>query len=104
MYGNSPGVGDINNYICIDLCQSCFLKNGAQVDIGGLDSEQGTVVRSDDFGNKWYVDGQFVASTSDSDYVVKIAGCSGYQNHTTYFRPLITVKGNVTVSAIKYMK
>lgn len=101
-YGNSIGVGDVENTLSIDLSRSCFLSEGVRTDIGGLELKEGTVVRSEDFGNKWFVDGRLVASSHEGDGVVKISG-SSFTSDKVALRPVISVKGDVHVSAIEYM-
>ena len=102
-YGNSIGVGDVRNSLSIDLSRSCFLKNGHRTDISGLELKEGTVVRSEDFGNRWFVDGRLVASINKDDSAVTIKGASeygtGYMDHMI---PVISVKGDAKISAIEY--
>jgi len=103
-YGNSIGVGDVTNTLSIDLSRSCFLKNGHRTDISGLELKEGTVVRSEDFGNRWFVDGRLVASINKDDSAVTIKGASEYNaNYMAYMIPVISVKGDAKISAIEYM-
>jgi len=103
-YGNSIGVGDVENTLSLDLSRSCFLKNGQRTDISGLELKEGTVVRSEDFGNRWFVDGRLVASLDTDDPAVTITGSSEYKDHYMQFmKPVISVKGGAKISAIEYM-
>jgi len=102
-YGNSIGVGDVENTLSLDLSRSCFLNNSHRTDISGLELKEGTVVRSEDFGNRWFVDGRLVASINEDDPAVTITGASEYDaKYMAYMIPLLSVKGDAKISAIEY--
>lgn len=102
-YGNSIGVGDVENTLALDLSRSCFLQNGHRTDISGLELKEGTVVRSEDFGNRWFVNGRLVASINADDPAVTITGASQYNaQYIDYMIPVISVKGAAKISAIEY--
>lgn len=102
-YGNSIGVGDVAHTLSIDLSRSCFLKDGDRTDISGLELKEGTVVRSEDFGNRWFVNGRLVASIIEDDPAVTITGGSEYNaQYMGWMFPVISVKGDAKISAIEY--
>jgi len=73
--GNNLGVGDVCKTSALDLTRSCYLLNGEMSQIDSLEQVEGTVVRSEDYGKNWFVNGKLVASESSrqEDGVVKRA-------------------------------
>lgn len=71
--GNKLGVGDLKCTSAIDLSRSCYLVDGENTFIDGLEHKAGTIVRTEDFGKNWYVNGKLVAtdSTTRDDGVVQ---------------------------------
>ena len=106
-YGPSTGVGDVENTYAIDLSRSCYLWNGGNKrDVPGLELKEGTIIRSEKFGQKWWVDGKLVASTGDdAEGVVKIDTLqltSGHPCSNEYLLPAISIKGSAKVTEIEY--
>lgn len=95
------GVG--YSYIALDCTQSGIAIGFTQsnspsfVAIAGSPSiGQGTVIRCENKGRKWYVDGELVASTSAVKGVSQIT----YMSMTCPV-PCFTIQGNLHVSAIE---
>jgi hypothetical protein len=92
------GVGDINGTVALDCCRSVILVNGALVPIVGT-CKEGSTIRCEDRGKKWYIDGRLVASTDQSDNVTFI----DVPNMTDWNAlPAISAKGSFTVSDVEY--
>jgi len=102
--GTSFGVGDVACSLAIDLARSCFLRDGIRTDMSGLEIKEGSVVRSENFGNKFFIDGRLVASADASDGGVQITGGSGWMNgdYWKFMRPALSIKGQMKISAIEY--
>jgi hypothetical protein len=60
------GVGDIDGTVALDCCRSVMVVNGALLPFDGT-CKEGSTIRCEDKGNKWYIDGRLVASTDQSD-------------------------------------
>ena len=108
---HSKGVGDVKQTLALDLTRSCYLLDGTITQIDSLEQKDGTVVRSEDWGRKWFVNGKLVASDSDSpeDGVVKSAGAERWKaNHNNWaymrahMRPIISLKGQVQVTKVEF--
>ena len=113
--GTNVGVGEPKHSLGIDLSKSCYLIDGVSTAIDGLELKEGCVIRSENFGRKWFVDGVLVASVDaeSSSNAVKIAenkwkgphqyGSSAH-GPTDDVSPAISVKGSFVISAIEYAK
>jgi len=106
---NETGVGDLDNTVGLDLSRSSIVNNGSLHRIDGLQLKNGTSIRSEDYGNRWYVDGQLVASNkvSESDSVLLLgeerARREPYSNNKDlYAHPVISATGKFKVSSFFY--
>mmetsp|Transcript_21972 Transcript_21972/g.32453 ORF Transcript_21972/g.32453 Transcript_21972/m.32453 type:complete len:317 (-) Transcript_21972:11-961(-) len=82
------GVGDVVEGMALDLFKSKFLVSGRGTSVEGLAHAEGTVVRSEDYGKRWYVNGELVHSEED------------LKNNYRY--PVISVKGEMKISFVDY--
>ena len=100
---HSKGVGDVKQTSALDLTRSCYLLDGTMTQIDSLEQKDGTVVRSEDWGRKWFVNGKLVASDSEppEDGVIKSAGAV-LHNNWAYMRPIISLKGQVQVTKVEF--
>ena len=100
------GVGDVDYTPALDLTRSCYLLNGRMTQIDSLEQVEGTVVRSEDYGKKWFVNGKLVASESSrqEDGVVKSGSYKIWDKHKGWesMRPIISLKGQVKVTEIEF--
>jgi hypothetical protein len=95
--GGTHGIGEIPSTVALDCCRSVMLLNGALIPIDGR-CKDGSTIRCEDGGNKWYVDGRLVASTDQADNVTLIEW-----NVTGVVEvPAISVKGSFCVSDVEY--
>mmetsp|Transcript_26160 Transcript_26160/g.26591 ORF Transcript_26160/g.26591 Transcript_26160/m.26591 type:complete len:333 (-) Transcript_26160:69-1067(-) len=98
------GPGDVNGTVGLDLERSKFMVNGECIqEAEGLVYTNGTVVRAEDYGKVWYVNGEIVAPTS-KEVVEKLdlTYKDGYNRPTVYvMRPLISIKGEMEITSIE---
>jgi hypothetical protein len=93
----TTGVGEVASTVALDCCRSVMLVNGTIIPIDGR-CKDGSTIRCEDRGNKWYVDGRLVASTNQADSVTLIAwNMTGMQGV-----PAISAKGSFCVSDVEY--
>lgn len=85
------GIGDTIHTYARDLTRSSFLLNGSITPVDNLNQNEGTVVRSEDFGKSWYINGDLVAINTD------------YSGGAEMF-PLIWVKGKIEVAVVELQK
>jgi hypothetical protein len=91
------GIGEMPSTVALDCCRSVMLVNGALIPIDGR-CKDGSTIRCEDGGNKWYVDGRLVASTNQADNVTLIEwNVTGMVES-----PAISVKGSFCVSDVEY--
>jgi hypothetical protein len=91
------GVGDIDGTVALDCCRSVMLVNGALLPIDGT-CEEGSTIRCEERGKKWYIDGLLVASTDQADDVAFI----DVDMTNWYALPAISAKGSFCVSDVEY--
>jgi hypothetical protein len=96
---SANGVGEKQGTVALDCCRSVILLKGALIPIDGA-CKEGSTIRGEDRGNKWYIDGRLVASTDQSDDVTFIDA----PNTTNWYGaiPAISVNGSFTVSDVEY--
>jgi len=85
------GVGDMDGTFALDLTRSSILYAGASTPTDGLEHPKGTVVRSEDYGNAWYINGVHVPI---GDSIFHNLVCP--QN-----TPLVSVKGEIGITYIE---
>jgi hypothetical protein len=92
---HAKGVGEMENTVALDCCRSVMLLNGTIIPIDGT-CKEGSTIRCEDHGQKWYIDGELVASANPFDKVavVKLTFLSGF--------PAISAKGSFCVSKVEY--
>lgn len=105
--GNKLGVGDVEYTSSIDLTRSCYLHNGANTPVEGLQHQAGTVVRSEDYGRQIFVNNKLMVSSSNDreSGVVQALGpekWSTSSNTYQYLYPTISVKGQFEVIAVEF--
>lgn len=93
----SIGVGEIECTVALDCCRSVMLVNGNHLPIDGT-CKEGSTIRCEERGKKWYIDGRLVASTDQLDNVTFIDA-----EMTSWLAlPAISTKGSFTVSDVEY--
>jgi hypothetical protein len=95
--GGTIGVGEIDKTVALDCCRSVMLVNGVLLPIDGT-CKEGSTIRCEERGKKWYIDGRLVASTDESDNVTLIDAIVT----SWYALPAISTKGSFTVSDMEY--
>jgi uncharacterized membrane-anchored protein len=73
-----------------------MLVSGAVLPIKGT-CKDGSTIRCEEGGKKWYIDGRLVASTDQSDEDVALIGANVMNS-----LPTISAKGSFTVSRVDY--
>ncbi len=113
--GNKLGVGDVENTSAIDLSRSCYLADGINTAIEGLEHEPGTVVRCEEYGQNWYLNGKLVATTSEAreNGVVQSSApgrwkkSSSHESYQSFLKqcvcPVISVKGEFKITTVEFM-
>jgi len=101
--GNSLGVGDVPGTIALDLSRYTFLVNGEGIpEADGLNYTDGTVVRAEDYGKVWYVNGEIVAPTSKERVEgIDLTETDRYGRLVYVMRPLISIRGEMEISSIE---
>jgi hypothetical protein len=66
--GGTNGVGEVAGTTALDCCRLVLLVNGTLLPIVGT-CKDGSTIRCEDKGKKWYIDGQLVASTDQLENV-----------------------------------
>mmetsp|Transcript_4092 Transcript_4092/g.4558 ORF Transcript_4092/g.4558 Transcript_4092/m.4558 type:complete len:192 (+) Transcript_4092:1-576(+) len=98
------GPGDVPGTVGLDLERSKFMVNGECIqEAEGLEYTNGTVVRAEDYGKVWYVDGEIVAPTS-KEVVEKLdLTYKDSRNRPAVYvmRPLISIKGEMEITYIE---
>ena len=98
------GAGDVKGTVGLDLERSKFMVNRECIqEADGLEYTNGTVVRAEDYGKVWYVNGEIVAPTS-KEVVEKLdlTYKDSYNRPTVYvMRPLISIKGEMEITSIE---
>jgi len=99
-------IGDAEGSVALDPYLSGITIDGTLKRVEGLELKDGLIIRTEDFGNRWYIDGRLVASDdkSDSALLVKSENSYPYSDsyHTYYRHPVIFINGEFLVSDIKY--
>jgi len=128
-FGNQSGVGDAAPSVGLDISRSGILVDGTLTAVPGLSVKEGTAIRSEDFGRRWYVDGRLVAKyngvgggsgrsqplgtqESEEPGVIHFPGGNHSHSNSYYFLddtiddmkrlPTISCKGTFTVSGVVY--
>eukprot|EP00594_Rhizosolenia_setigera_P007067 CAMPEP_0178952842 /NCGR_PEP_ID=MMETSP0789-20121207/8080_1 /TAXON_ID=3005 /ORGANISM="Rhizosolenia setigera, Strain CCMP 1694" /LENGTH=345 /DNA_ID=CAMNT_0020634019 /DNA_START=132 /DNA_END=1169 /DNA_ORIENTATION=- len=107
--GNKLGVGDVEYTSSIDLTRSCYLCDGANTPIEGLQHQAGTVVRSEDYGRQIFVNDELMVSSSndlESGVVQALDpekwSTSSDGNVYQYLHPTISVKGQFEIIDVEF--
>jgi hypothetical protein len=96
-FEGTMGVGEVQGTVALDCCRSVMLVNGALVPLDGT-CKDGSTIRCEELGKRWYIDGRLVASADQSDNVTFIEA-----NFTSCNAlPGISTKGSFTVSDVEY--
>jgi hypothetical protein len=91
------GVGEIAGTVALDCCRSVMLVNGAVLPINGT-CKDGSTIRCEERGKRWYIDGRLVASTDQLDNVALLD-----EDVTNWAAvPALSTKGSFTVSDVVY--
>jgi hypothetical protein len=61
------GVGEEENSIALDCCRGGLLNQGEFTKLDGLSFQPGSVIRCENRGHRWLVDGKLVVSSVESD-------------------------------------
>jgi hypothetical protein len=93
----TKGVGEIGDTVALDCCRSVMLVNGTPHPIEGT-CKEGSTIRCEDRGKKWYIDGRLVASTNQADNVTLVDGSL----ISSKGLPAISAKGSFCVSDVEY--
>jgi len=86
------GAGDIDYTFALDLTRSNFLIEGEPTTIDGLDHPTGTVVRSENNGKVWYINGELLAPFSEEKW----------WNKHEILNPIISIKGEFEVTSVEF--
>jgi hypothetical protein len=96
-FEGTVGVGETQGTMALDCCRSVMLVNGALVPLDGT-CKEGSTIRCEEKGKRWYIDGRLVASADQSDNVTFIEAILASCNAV----PAISTKGSFTVSDVEY--
>ena len=90
------GIGEFEMTFALDLTRSSYLSEGkaTPIDHLGLNQIEGSVVRSEDFGRKWYVNGELIVAPPRQDWCSK---------NTEAMLPFISVAfGEIEVTSVEF--
>jgi hypothetical protein len=106
---DNVGVGDVKDTLALDLTRSAFLVDGKPIPVKGLGHVEGTVVRTEDFGKRWFVNGHPAAEFPQQkwDELCHSIRCrTGNGNYHSRAKiemhPFISVKGEIEVTTIEF--
>ena len=99
--GNDTGIGDTAQTFALDLTRSSYLSEGELTRVDGLEQNKGTVVRSEDYGKLWYVNGNIVAPFSKDKRDLLVT--DNVRRPDVLF-PFISVKGEIDVTLVEIEK
>ncbi|VEU42710.1 unnamed protein product [Pseudo-nitzschia multistriata] len=92
-------VGHYEGSFALDLTGSSFLVGGGAKRLSYIEHPEGTVVRSENFGRTWYVNGELLTVNASNDQVEKI--WRRYWSNLESLRPLISIEGEVEVTSVE---
>lgn len=95
------GIGDSAETFALDLTRSSYLLEGELTPVDGLEQSEGTVVRSEDYGQLWYVNGNSVAPFSKDKRDSLVTDSRGRIASDTCWLPFISVKGEIDVTLVE---
>jgi len=103
---DNVGVGDVSDTLALDLTRSTFVVDGDPIPVKGLGHVKGTVVRTEDFGKRWFVNGHPAAEFPQQKWDEL---CYSIRRKTSSFSPtvkvemfpFISVKGEIEVTTIE---
>jgi len=103
---NNDGIGDMKGTFALDLTRSLFLVEGDNNPVDGLEHPKGTVVRSEDFGKVWYLNGEIIAPISGEkhDALMELqveTDKYGEEINVVTMWPLISVKGDIEITSLE---
>jgi hypothetical protein len=99
--GTSQGVGDVSFTYALDLTRSTYLVDGKGDPIDRLEHQKGTVIRSEDYGKVWYVDGETVCPSSKEKFVDHIIAARPVSSIFKGMCPMISIKGGMEITSIE---
>jgi len=99
--GSDIGIGDTAKSFALDLTRSSYLFEGELTRVDGLEQNEGTVVRSEDYGKMWYVNGNNVAPFSKGKRDLWVT--DSVRRPDVLF-PFISVKGEIDVTLVEIEK
>ena len=92
------GVGDINFTYALDLTRSVYLINGKSDPLPApFEYQKGTIIRSENYGQIWYVDDEIVYSTSNDKWEAITSDRSNLEGMC----PMISIKGGMEITCIE---
>lgn len=100
--GIGCGIGDIEGTLALDLKESSFLVDGAATPINDLEPSKGTVVRSEDFGRVWYVNGNLVAPFSRKKWDGMEKPLQSRYSEKHQLCPYISVSGQIEITSVEF--
>ena len=105
---DNGGIGHKIGTFALDLTQSSYLFEGQRTPVDGLlEHSEGTVVRSENYGKVWYVNGNIVEPCifikNMWDEVCLSTGRDGRRNlkRTVEPHPIISLKGEIEISLVE---
>ena len=89
------GVGEIQKSAALDLTRSSIIVNGDRTAVARLAQSNGTTVRCEDYGKKWYVDGQPVSIDGKNTLMPKHVSAG-------YPCPTISIEGDIEITFTEF--
>lgn len=94
----TQGVGYTSYSMALDAARSCVVSKKKMHDLPQLNVAPGSVIRCEENGKSWFVDGKLVASTVTKDNVVTVS--SSLQANSI---PCVSVKGKIEFTAFDFL-
>lgn len=106
-FKDGKGAGEVKGSFALDLTRSSLLVDGETTVIENIEHAKGTVVRSENYGKVWYVNGDLVAP----DSLKVLWRCrdqyfepSSYNARYLNLCPLISIIGEMEVTLVEFEK
>ncbi|GFH59826.1 hypothetical protein CTEN210_16302 [Chaetoceros tenuissimus] len=102
-YSQNMGVGDLEHTFALDTRKSCILDGGKAIkNIQNIEFKEGTVIRIEpcSYEQKWYVDGNLIASEKDQEGEVTVIPQKSSLCHNGLIE--LSIQGNVKIINVEY--
>lgn len=98
----SQGVGEHKKSSALYLVGSSLIAYGRTTAVTELTHKKGTLVRTENFGKNWYVNGEPIDTASVNSYVGYFKCISEYPSDNGTVYPGISLQGDAEVTCVEF--